>query len=140
MYLPEDDWIHLAHEGRRRTMVGVGKADEKPSEPIASRTRLRVAKSKKHIAWMKSIPKLRGLQKAARVKRIQRDADVAAGRPVFPIPVVFVTEADRRKTAAARRKRRSWHRWDFARRLKCNPLAQRRYSDSGSSNHSAGQY
>jgi hypothetical protein len=85
------------------------------------------------------IPKLRGLQEAARAQRAQRDADIAAGL-LPPIPVVYVTEADRGKAAAVRRKRRSWHRWDFARRLKYNTLAQRRYSDSGSSDHSEGQH
>jgi hypothetical protein len=140
MFLPKEDWIHLAHEGGCRTMVDGDQADENPPQPIAIRTRARVAKSMKHIALMKSIPKLRELQEAARAKRIQRDADVAAGRPVYPIPVVYVTEADRRKAAAAKRKRRNWHRWDFARRRTCNPLAQRRYSDSGLSDHSGGQY
>jgi hypothetical protein len=140
MYLPKEDWIHLAHEGGRRTMVDCDQADKKPPQPIAMRTRAKVAKCKKHIALMKSIPKLRGLQDAARTKRIQRDADIAAGCPVPPIPVVYVTEADWRKAAAARRKRRNWHRWDFACCLKYNPLAQRRYSDSGSSDHSGGQY
>jgi hypothetical protein len=114
MYLPKEDWI-------------------------AMRTRAKVAKCVKHIALMKSIPKLRGLQEAARAQHIQRDADIAAGL-LPPIPVVYVTEADRRKAAAARRKRRNWHQWDFARRLKYNPLAQRHYSDSGSSDHSGGQY
>jgi hypothetical protein len=66
MFLPEEDWIHLAHEGGRRTMVEGDQADEKPPQPIAMRTRARVAKSMKHIALMKSIPKLRKLQEAAR--------------------------------------------------------------------------
>jgi hypothetical protein len=140
MFLPKKDWIHLAHKGGRRTMVDEDQADKIPTQPIAMRTRSRVARSMKHIALMKSIPKLRKLQEAARAKRIQRDADVAAGRPVSPIPVVYVTSADRKKAMAAKSKHRSWHRWDFARRLKCNPLAQRRYSDSGLSDHSEGQY
>jgi hypothetical protein len=140
MFLPESDWIYLAHEGGRRTMVGDDQADEKPPELIASRTRSRVAKSMNHIALMKSIPKLRELQKAARAKRIQRDVDVAAGRPVSPIPVVYVTTADRKKAAAAKRKRKSWQRWDLSRRLKCNPLFQRCYSDSDSSDHSEVRY
>jgi hypothetical protein len=104
------------------------------------RTRSRVAKSMKHIALMKSIPNLRKLQAAARAKRIQRDVDVAAGRLVSPIPVVCVTTADRKKMAATKRKRKSWQRWDLARCLKSNPLAQRCYSDSGSSDHSEGWY
>jgi hypothetical protein len=136
MYLPRDDWIHLAYEGGRRTMangVQTDEAEEKPPQPIAMRTRAKVAKCVKHIA------KLRGLQEAARAQRIQRDTDIDAGL-LPPIPVVYVTEADRRKAAAVRRKRRSWHRWDFARRLKYNPLDQRRYLDSGSSDHSEGQY
>jgi hypothetical protein len=140
MYLPEEDWIYLAHKGGRRTMangVQIDKAEKKQPQPIAKRTRGQVAKCVNHIALMKMIPKLRGLQEAARAQRAQRDADIAAGR-LLPIPVVYVTEADRRKAAAVRRKRRSWHRWDFARRHKYNPLAQRRYSDSGSSDHSEG--
>jgi hypothetical protein len=108
MFLPKKDRIQLAHEGSRRTMVGDYQAAEKPSQPIAMRTRSRVTKSMKHIALMKSIPKLRELQEAARAKRIQRDADVAAGRPVSPIPVVYVTTADRKKMAAAKRKNKSW--------------------------------
>jgi hypothetical protein len=143
MFLPEEDWIHLAHEGGCRTMVDgdqADEADERPPKPIAMRTRARVAKSMKHIALMKSIPKLRELQEAANAKRIQRDADIAAGRPVPPIPDVYVTEADLRKAAAAKRKRRNWHRWDFGCSYKCKPLAQRRYSESGSSDHSRGQY
>jgi hypothetical protein len=140
MYLPEEDWIYLPHEGGRRTMangVQTDEAEEKPLQPIAKRTRGSVAKAAKHIALMKMIPNLRGLQEAARAERAQRDADIAAGL-LPPIPVVYVTEADRRKAAAIRRKRRSWHRWDYARRLKFNPMAQRRYSDSGSSDHSEG--
>jgi hypothetical protein len=140
MFLPEEDWINLAHEGGRRTMVDGGQADEKTPQPNAMCTRSRVAKSMKHIALMKSIPKLRELQEAARAKRTQRDADVAAGRPVSLIPVGYVTTADWKKAAAAKLKRRSGHRWDFARRLKCNPLAQRRYSYSGSSDHLEGQH
>jgi hypothetical protein len=99
---------------------------------IAMRTRSRVANAKKHIAWMKSIPKLRKLQESARTKRVQRDADVAAGRPVSPLPVVYVTTADRKKMVSAKRKRKSWQRWDLACCLKSNLLSQRRYSDSGS--------
>jgi hypothetical protein len=119
--------------------VQTDEAEEKPPQQIAMRTRAKVAKCVNHIALMKRIPKLRGLQEAARAQRIQRVADIAAG--LFPpIPVIYVTEADRRKAASVRRKRRSWHRWDFARRLKYNPLAQPRYSDSGSSDHSEGQY
>jgi hypothetical protein len=142
IYLPEEDWIHLAHEGGRRTMpdgIQTDEADKKHPQLIAMSSRAKVAKCVKHIALMRSIPKLRGLQEAARAQRIQRDADIAAGR-LPPIPVVCVTEADRRKAAAARRKRRRWHRWDYARRLKYNPLAQRCYSDSGLSDHSGGQY
>jgi hypothetical protein len=140
MFLPADDWIHLAHKGGCRTMVGDRQADEKPSEPIASRTRSWVANSMKHIALMKSIPKLRELQEEACAKRIQRDTDVAAGHPISPILVVYVTTADWKKADAAKCNRRSWHRWDLACRRKCNPLTQRRYSDSGSSDHSEGQY
>jgi hypothetical protein len=77
--------MHLAHEGGHRTIVGGDQAAEKPPQRIAMRTRSRVAKSMKHVALMKSIPKLRELQEAARAKRIQRDADVAAGRDVSPI-------------------------------------------------------
>jgi hypothetical protein len=133
----------LAHEGGHRTRVGDDQADEKPLQPIAMRTRSRVAKSMKHIKLMKSIPKLRKLQEAARAKRIQRDADFEAGPPISPIPVVYVTTGDRKKVAAAKRKRRSWQRWDLAcclKRLKSNPLAQRCYSASGSTDHSEGRY
>jgi hypothetical protein len=140
MYLPEEDQMYLAHKGGRRTMangVQTDEAEEKPPQPIAMRTRAKLAKCVKHIALMKMIPKLRRLREAARAQGIQCDADIAAGL-LPPIPVVYITEADRRKAAAVRRKRRSWHRWDFARRLKYNPLAQRRYSDSGSSDHSEG--
>jgi hypothetical protein len=131
-YLEVKDWIHLAHGGGGPTMAAVDQAGEKPSQPIAMRTRSRVAKSKKHIALMKSVSKLRELQEAARAKRIQRDADVAAGRPVSPIPHGYVTTADRKEMASDKRKRKSWQRWDLARRLRSNPLSQRYYSDSGS--------
>jgi hypothetical protein len=131
-YLDKKDWIHLAHECGRPTMAAVDQAGEKPLQPIAMRTCSRVAKSKKHIALMESIPKLRKLQEAARAKRIQRDADVAAGRSVSPIPHVYVTTADRKKMASANRKRKSCQRWDLVCCLKSNPLSQRRYSDSGS--------
>jgi hypothetical protein len=140
MFLPKIDWIHLAHKGGCRTMVDYDQADEKHPQPNAMRTRSRVAKSMKHIALMKSIPKLRELQEAARAKRIQRNADVAARRPVSPIPVIYVTTADWKKVAAAKRKRKSWQRWDLACCLKSNPLAQRPYSVSGSSDHSEGWY
>jgi hypothetical protein len=140
MFLPKKDWIHLAHEGGCRTMVDGDQAAEEAPQPIAMRTRSRVAKSMKHIALMKSIPKLRELQEAARAKRIQRDADVAAGRTISPIPFVYVTTANRKKMAAAKRKRKSWQQWDLSRRLRSNPLAQRRYSDSGSSDHSEGWF
>jgi hypothetical protein len=140
VFLPEKDWIHLAHKGGRKKMVGYDQVAENPPQPIAMCTPSQVAKSMKHIALMKSIPKLRELQEAARAKRIQRDADVAVGSPVSPISVVYVTTADWKKMAAAKRKRKSWQRWDLARRLKSNPLAQRCYSDSGSSDHSEGWY
>jgi hypothetical protein len=97
MFLPEGDWIHLDHEGGPRIMVGDDQADETAPETIASCTRSRVAKSMKHVALMKSIPMLRELPEAARAKRIQRDADVAAGRPVSPIPIVYVTTTDPKK-------------------------------------------
>jgi hypothetical protein len=58
MFLTENDWIQLAHEGGRRTMVDGDQAAEKTPQPIAKRTYSRVAKSLKHIALMKFIPKL----------------------------------------------------------------------------------
>jgi hypothetical protein len=124
MFVPEKDRIHLAYEGGCKTVAGGDQADEKPPQPIAMRTRSRVAKSMK---LMKSIPKLRELQEAARAKRIQRDADVVAGRSVSLIPVVYVTTADWKNAAAAKCKCKIWHRWDLACRLKSNPLAQRCY-------------
>jgi hypothetical protein len=87
MFLPEKDWINLTHKGGCRKMVGDDHAAEKTPQPIAMHTRSRAAKSMTHIALMKSIPKLRKLQEAARTKHIQRDADVATGHPVSPIPV-----------------------------------------------------
>jgi hypothetical protein len=83
-FLPEGDWIHLAHEGGCRKMEGNNQADENSPEPIASCIRSRVAKSMNHIALMKSIPKLHKLQDAAFAKRNQRDADVTAGHTVSP--------------------------------------------------------
>jgi hypothetical protein len=47
MYLPKEDWIHLAHEGGRRTMADGVQTDEaakKPPQPIAMLTRAKVAK------------------------------------------------------------------------------------------------
>jgi hypothetical protein len=70
-------------------MAVVDQAVDIPPQPIAKRTRSHVARYKKHISLMKSIPKLRKLQEAARSKRAQRDADVAAGRPVSPLRCVF---------------------------------------------------
>jgi hypothetical protein len=119
MFLPEKDWIHLAHEGGRKTMVEDDQADEKSPQPIAMRTLSRVAKSMKHIALMKII------QEAARAKRIQCDADVAAGRPLSPILFVYVTTAHLKKVAAARK---SWQRWDLSRCLRSNLLAQLVYT------------
>jgi hypothetical protein len=141
MFLPKNNWIHLAHEGGPRTMVGGDQAAENPPQPIAMRTRSRVAKSTKHVALMKSIPKLCELQEAARAKRIQGDADIAAGRPVSLLPgCVYRTSADPKKMAAAKRKRKSWQRWYLAGRCKSNPLAERCWPDSGSSDHSEGYY
>jgi hypothetical protein len=71
----------LAHEGGRRTMangVQTDEAEENPPQPIAKRTRAKVAKCVKHIALMKMIPKLRRIQEAARAQCAQRDADIAA--------------------------------------------------------------
>jgi hypothetical protein len=84
MFLPENNRIYLAHESGRRTMVDGDQAAENPPQPISMRTRSWDAKSMKHVAFMKSIPKLRKLQEAARAKRIQRDADVALGVPFDP--------------------------------------------------------
>jgi hypothetical protein len=141
MYIPGVDRVHLAHKGGRRTMVDGQQPVGKALHSIAMRTRSRVAKSLKHIALMKGIPMLRELQKAARAKRVQRDADVSAGRPVSPLPDhVYQTAADRKKIAAAKRKRKSWQRWDLARCRKSNPLAERRGSDSSSSDCSDGWY
>jgi hypothetical protein len=131
-YLEFQDLIRLAHVAGGPTMAAVDQAGEKPSQPIAMRTRSRVALSKRHIALRKSISKLRDLQEAARAKRIQRDADVAAGRPVSPIPHGYVTAADLKKMASDKRKRKSWQRWDLACRLRSNPLHECYYSDSSS--------
>jgi hypothetical protein len=94
---------------------------------------------KKHIELMKNIPSLREIQEEARAKRAQRAADVAVGRPVSPLPeCVYITSNDRKRLARAKRKRRSWQRWDLTCRHKKNPLAECRASDLGSSTHSEG--
>jgi hypothetical protein len=112
-----------------------------PFQPVAKCTRSQVAKLKKHVELMKGIPRLREIQETARTKRIQRAADVAAGRPVSPLPeCVYVTAADWKKLAVAKRERKSWKRWDLACRCKKNPLSKRRASDSCSSTYSEGCY
>jgi hypothetical protein len=103
MYLPKEDWIHLAHQGGRATMAVVD-----PSQP-AKRTRSKVAKLRKYIELMKSIPRSRETQETARAKRIQPAADVAAGRPDSPPPeCVYITAADRKKLDVVKSKRKSW--------------------------------
>jgi hypothetical protein len=131
MFLPEEDWIHLAHKGGRATMTVVN-----PPPPVAKRTRSQVAKLKKHVELMNNIPRLREIQEIARAKRIQR-----AGRPVSPPPeCVYITAADRKKLAVVKRKRKSWQQWDLASRCKSNSLAKRCASDSDSSTLSEGWY
>jgi hypothetical protein len=52
MYLDKEDWIHQAHEGGRAKMTVV-----KPLQPIAKRTRSQLARLKRHVELMKSIPR-----------------------------------------------------------------------------------
>jgi hypothetical protein len=136
IYLPKTDWHYLAHQGSCEHLPVVY-----PFQPVAKRTRSQVAKLKKHIALMKSIPRLREIQESDRARRAQRAADVAAGRPVSPLPErVYITANDRKRLARDKRERRSWQQLDLVCRRKKNPLAERSPSDSGSSTHSEGCY
>jgi hypothetical protein len=76
------------------------------------------------------LPKLSEMQEVARAKRSQRSADIAARRPVSPLPErVYMMADDRKKFARDKRERKRCQRWDLARRCKRNPLAERCTSD-----------
>jgi hypothetical protein len=57
-----------------------------PVQPIAKRTRSRVAAFKKRIVFHKKLPELRQMQAASCAETARRDAAAAVGNPVPPVP------------------------------------------------------
>jgi hypothetical protein len=90
MYIPEEDRRFLPH------LAGGTLPIVYPFQPVAKRTRSRVAKLKKHIKLYKyDLPALRRLQEAARAERLRVCAMNATTCPPSSAPLRPRTFANR---------------------------------------------
>jgi hypothetical protein len=97
MYIDPEDRKYLARAHATFTPAMA------PVQPIAKRTRSRVAALKKTIAFKKKLPELRRLQAAARAEAAQREAAAAVGNldPHVPVHVPSGYHQDGNSAGAA---------------------------------------